>query len=160
MRAHVFSWLEAEVMRPRDAVPVLAVGAIDLSLQGLAGELLQRLSLLGGERLQRRPALLDLPRQALRSAQSVPCSVGGALQLPHRLSSSVCLLRVLALLYFLFLDGFDEVGQDSGPTDTVLDDHSGDVAAAQPVVQKASNQDRAFLPKSWAPGFVVASLAR
>ena len=117
-------------MRPRDAVPISFIGAIDLDVQSPGGELLQRLLFLGRELFQSHPALVELPRQALRSAQRVPCSVGGAPQLPHRLFSSVCFLRVLALLCFLLLDGFDEVGKDSGLIDTVLDDDSSDVAAA------------------------------
>ena len=74
-----------------------------------------------------------LPRQALSFSQRLSRKVGVVPQLPHRLSSSVCLVLKLALLRFLHLlrfDGSEDTRHDSGIIAAVPDDGSGDMAIA------------------------------
>ena len=96
-------------------------------------EVFYQLLLETGEGIILYVAGLYLSRQALSVSQRPSRKVGPLPQLPHRLSSSVCLVLKLALVRFLHLlrcDGLEDTRHDSDTSAAVPDDGSGDKAIA------------------------------
>ena len=78
-------------------MPIFFIGLINSDMQPPGVEVFYQLLFATGEGIIRYVAGLYLPRQALSVSQRLSRKVGVQLQLPHRLSSSVCLVLKLAL---------------------------------------------------------------
>ena len=114
-------------------MPVYRSGLISSDMQPLDVDVFYQLLFATEEGILCFDAGLYLPRQARSVSQRLSRKVCVLLQLPHRLSSSVCLVLKLALLRFLRLlrcDAPEGARHDSDISAAVPDDGSGDMAIA------------------------------
>ena len=119
-------------------MPIFGIGTIHFDMLPPGGEVFKQLSLLMGQPIQLCLAAFDVPVKALSLSQRLACKVGGQLEFPHRLSSSVCCGLALALLRFirfLLLDGLYDCCNGGCICESVPDDGSGNMAIAEGIFE-------------------------